>query len=58
MIPTHILIMLGIFVGMYFVGIGLTLVLLIIAFKDKERFMITWALILLILEISFGLSLI
>ena len=57
MIPTHILIMLGIFVVMYFVGIGSTLVLLINAFKDKERFMITLALILLILEISFGLSL-
>jgi hypothetical protein len=43
---------------MYFVGTGLTLVLLISAFKDKERFTISWALILLILEISFGLSLI
>lgn len=58
MIPTHILIMLGIFVVIYFVGIGLTLALLINAFKDKERFMITLAIILLILEISFGLSLI
>ena len=57
MIPTHILIMLGIFVVMYFVGIGLTILLLINAFEDKERFMITLALVLLILEISFGLSL-
>jgi hypothetical protein len=58
MIPTHILLLLCIFVVMYFVGTGLTLVLLISAFKDKERFTISWALILLILEISFGLSLI
>lgn len=57
MIPTHILIMLGIFAVIYFVGIGLTLLLLINAFKDKERFMITLAVVLLILEISFGLSL-
>ena len=57
MIPTHILITLGIFVVMYFVGIGLNLVLLINAFKDKKRFTITLAMILLILEIIFGLSL-
>ena len=57
MIPAHILIMLSIFVVMYFVGIGLTILLLINAFEDKERFMITLALVLLILEISFGLSL-
>ena len=57
MIPAHILMLLGIFVVVYFSGIGLTLALLYTAFKDKERFMITLSIILLILEISFGLSL-
>jgi hypothetical protein len=58
MIPTHILVLLSIFVVMYFISLGLTITILIKAFKDNNRYMISIAMLVLIIEISFGLSLI
>lgn len=58
MIPTHILILIGIFVVLYFINLGLTITILIKAFKDNNRYMILIAMLVLIIEISFGLSLI
>lgn len=57
MIPTHILILIGIFVVLYFINLGLTITILIKAFKDNNRYMILIAMLVLIIELCFGLSL-
>ena len=58
MIPTGIMISLYIFIAMYFIGLGLSIYMLIKAFKDKERSMMLLSLIFIILFVLFGLGLI